>query len=257
MKLYCKFFAMHLKSRMAYKKSFFLTLIGQFLTAFTSFLAMWFLLQRFDTVRSYTISECLLCAGVVLTSFSLAECFFRGFDVFDRYVREAQFDRILLRPMSPMFQVLCQNIEFARLGKLIQGLWMLFYGILAAPVIWSPYKVFVLVIMILSGMLVFAGLFIIYASLCFFTLEGLECINIFIYGAKEYGVYPLDVYGKPLLRFCTLIIPYALFEYYPLLYLLGRISHPLYGLTPLLAPLFLIPCILLWRFGISRYTSAG
>ena len=257
MGLYMKFFAMHLKRRMAYKRSFIFSLIGQFLVSFTSFVAMVFLFDRFETVKNYSIGECMLCAGVITMTFSLAECFFRGFDTFPNLVKGGGFDRVLLRPMRPMFLVLCENIEFARLGKLIQGVIMLAIGIAVSPVHWTPGKAGVLALMVAGGTAVFAGLFIIYAGACFFTLEGLEFINILTYGAKEYGVYPFDVYGKGLLRFCTMIIPYALFQYYPLCFLLGRTDNLLWALAPLADFAFLIPCTLFWRYGVSKYTSAG
>ena len=257
MKLYFKFFAMHLKSRMDYKKSFFFSIVGQFLTSFTAFLSIWFLLDRFESVRGYTISECALCFGIVLASFSLAECFFRGFDTFSGVVRNAHFDRMLLRPRSLVFQVLCQNIEFSRIGKLLQAALMLAYGIAISPVPWTPYRILVLILMILSGSAVFASLFILYAALCFFTLEGLEFMNVFTDGAREFGAYPLDVYGKQLLRLCTFAIPYALFQYYPLQYLLNRAVSPFYGLLPLLAPLFALPCYAVWRTGVRKYKSSG
>ena len=131
MRLYLKFFAMHLKSRMAYKRSFFFSIVGQFMTAFTAFLALSFLFQRFGTVRGYTYGETLLCASVTLTSFALAESLFRGFDRFPAiFIRNAEFDRILVRPRGLIFQVLCQEIEFSRLGKLLQSLLMLGVGAL-------------------------------------------------------------------------------------------------------------------------------
>ena len=257
MKLYLKFVAMHLKRSMAYRKSFFFSLLGQFLTAFAEFLGLVFLLDRFETVGGYSLGECLLCGGVMLTAFSLAECFFRGFDKFPDLVRSAQLDRLLVRPRSLMFQVLCDQIHFARLGKLAQGVVMLAWGIARTRIEWNALRLLTLALMLLGGTVVFAGLFILYAALCFFTLEGLECMNVFTYGAREYGVYPFDVFGKGVLKFATFVIPYALFQYYPLLYLLGRLSQPAYGLLPLLTPLFLIPCALLWRLGVRRYKSAG
>ena len=257
MKLYLKFFAMHLKRTMAYRRSFIFSFIGQFLVSFTSFLAIAFLMDRFRSVQGYTFGECMLCTGIITMTFSLAECFFRGFDRFPVLVKGGGFDRILLRPMRPMFLVLCENIEFARLGKLIQGVIMLIIGIVLSPVSWTLAKVCVLLFMIAGGTAVFAGLFIVYAGACFFTLEGLEFLNILTYGAREYGAYPLDVYGQGLLRFCTFVIPYALFQYYPLCWLLGHTENILYALAPLADFLFLIPCTLFWRYGISRYTSSG
>ena len=257
MRLYLKFVAMHLKRSMAYKQSFFMSTLGQFLISFSAFLSMWFLLSRFGTVGGYTLGECMLCAGVTLSGFSLAECFFRGFDRFSGIVKSAGFDRVMLRPRGLMLQVLCDDIEFARLGKLIQGVGMLIWGIAIAPVTWTAGRVALLFVMILGGTVIFSGLFILCAALCFFTLEGLEFINIFTDGMREYGVYPLDVYGGGILKFCTFVIPYALFQYYPLMALLGRTEHRLLGLMPLLTPLFLLPCAALWQIGVRRYKSAG
>ena len=129
MRLYFHYLSMHLKTCMAHKKSFFLYALGQFLTSFTEFLALWFLLDRFKTVGGYTIGECALCFGVMVMSFSLMECFFRGFDHFAALVRSADFDRLLVRPRGLVFQVLCHKVDFGRLGKLVQSAIALGVGI--------------------------------------------------------------------------------------------------------------------------------
>ena len=108
-----------------------------------------------------------------------------------------------------------------------------------------------------GGTAVFIGLFLIYAALSFFTLEGLEFMNCLTDGAREFAAYPLDVYGKDVLKFCTCVVPYALFQYYPLTVLLGRSDRALYACMPLLSIAFLAPCLLLWRVGVHRYKSAG
>ena len=57
--------------------------------------------------------------------------------------------------------------------------------------------------------------------------------------------------------FCTLIVPYALIQYYPLLYLLGRTTSLWNMVMPLFAVIFLIPCYALWRVGVRHYKSSG
>ena len=256
MKLYFKFFAMHLKSRMAYKKSFFFAAAGQFLTSFTSFLALYFLLDRFQSVQGYTLGECLLSASIMWIAFPIAEWFFAGFDNFPTIVRTAQFDRVLVRPRGLIFQVLCQQVEFARIGKLAQGVVTLGIALAAADVQWTGLRCLCLLLMIIGGVCVFSSLFLLEAALSFFTLEGLEFMNCFTYGAREHFAYPLSVYGEGMLRFGTFIIPYALFSYYPLQYLLGRAAAG-YAFLPLIAPLFALPCYAVWRMGVRRYKSAG
>lgn len=256
MRLYMKFLAMHLKSRMAYRKSFVLYLFGQFFSAFSSFAVLYFLLDRFGEVKGYTLSDCLLCASVMWMAFSLAECFFRGFDRFPGIIRRAEFDRILVRPRGLIFQVLCQEVEFQRLGKLLQAALMLGVGVTLSEVAWTPLRCICVVLMVLGGAAVFSALYLMYAGISFFTLEGLEFMNCFTDGGKEHGSYPLDIYGEGLLKFCTYIIPYALFQYYPLQYLLGR-GPEWYALLPLAAPLFFLPCYAVWRLGVRKYKSAG
>ncbi len=72
------------------------------------------------------------------------------------------------------------------------------------------------------GMFLFIGLFMLEASLCFFTIEDTSLMNALTYGAKEHSKYPIDIYGKGVMRFCTYIIPYTLIQYYPLQVLLGK-----------------------------------
>jgi len=256
MKLYFKFFAMHLKSRMAYKKSFFLSIVGQFISTFTAFLTVYFLLDRFQSIKGYTLDECLLSASIMWISFPVAEWFFRAFDRFPNMIRTASFDRVLLRPRSLIFQVMCQEVEFSRIGRLIQGVVTLGIGMAQSGVQWTGMRCLCLGLMILGGVCVFCSLFLIYAALSFFTLEGLEFMNCFTDGARQHFAYPLDIYGEGMLKFGTYIIPYALFQYYPLQYLLGRAGAG-YVLLPLLAPLFFIPAYALWRLGVRKYKSAG
>mgnify|MGYP000366034134 FL=1 len=257
MKLYLKFVAMQLKCQMQYKTSFVMTALGQFLTSFTAFLSVLFLFNRFHSVQDYSFSEVLICFSVMLTSFSLTECFVRGFDIFPRLIRSGNLDRILVRPRSEIFQVLTSTIEFSRIGRLLQAIAVLVYAVPTSGVVWTADKVLAVILMLLGGVAVFSALFILYAGFSFFTIEGLEFMNIFTDGSREFGMYPLSVYGEGVLKFYTYCIPIALFQYYPFLYLVGRSDDVRLIFLPLLGFLFLIPCYAFFRFGLRRYKSTG
>ncbi|MDQ7096463.1 ABC-2 family transporter protein [Desulfosporosinus sp. PR] len=257
MSLYLKFFSMHMKSQMQYKVSFFLTALGQFLVSFTALLGVYFMFSRFNEVDGFSFQQVLLCFAVVLMAYSLAECFGRGFDVFSQMIGNGEFDRVLVRPRQEVFQVLASKMEFTRIGRLLQAVAVFCYAIPTSGVMWTWDKILTLFLMIICGSLVFFGLFLIYAAFSFFTIEGLEFMNVFTDGGREFGRYPFSVYGKDVLRFLTYIIPLALFQYYPLLYLLDIEKSALYMIAPLLGTLFLIPSYAFWRFGLSRYKSTG
>lgn len=242
---------------MQYKKSFLMTALGQFLASFNVFIGIHFMFLRFHSLAGYSYSEVLLCFSIVLMEYSLGECVARGFDTFPSLVRKGSFDRFMTRPRSEILQVLGSSFELTRIGRIIQAAIVFVYGTVHSGISWNWSRVLTVILMLIGGTGIFCGIFLIYAALCFFTLDGLEFINILTDGAREYGKYPVDVYGKRMLRFCTFVIPYSLVQYYPLTYLTGRNDNLFYAFIPLAALLFLVPCFWLWKFGVRKYKSSG
>ena len=257
LRLYGHYVSVNVRSAMQYKASMLLMIMGQLLISTSTFFGIHFMFMRFHSVGGYTYSEVLLCFSIVLMQFSLAEMFARGFDLFAGIVRRGEFDRVLVRPRSAMLQVLGAKFEVSRVGRLLQAAIIFAYVLLTCEVSWTPGRILCLLLMLAGGVLLFGGLFLVHASVCFFTLEGLEFMNVFTDGGREYGKYPLDVYGEGIMRFSTYVIPYALIQYYPLQYLLGRSDNPLYALCPLGVAGFLAAAYLFWRFGVRHYTSSG
>jgi len=248
---------MHIKSLMQYKTSFLLVVAGQFLVAFSSFLGISFMFSRFSAVEGFTYEQVLLCYSVVLITFAFAEMFGSGFNTFPRMLGNGEFDRVLVRPGSVIFHVLASKMDFARIGLMLQAVVVSCYAIPKSGVLWTWDKAVTLCLMIVCGSLISLGLLLAYSAFSFFTVEGLEFMNILTYGGREFGRYPFSVYGKGVLRFLTFAVPLALYQYYPLLYLLGREQSALYMLTPFTGLLFLLPCYAFFRFGLRRYKSTG
>ena len=257
LKLYVKYASVCAQSVMQYKASFLLMILGRFLVAFGEFAAVRFLFSGITQIRGYTYGDILLCFSLIQMSFSLAELFGNGFKTFSGMVRRGEFDRILLRPRGLLLQVTGSRFEVGRMGPLLTALLTLALGIKNSNVRWDPLRVWTAAAMLVGGTLLFVALFILEASLCFFSIEDTSLVNVLTYGAKFHGKYPMDIYGKGVLRFGTWVIPYALIQYYPLQFLLGKTENRLFSLCPAGVLLFLLLCCLLWRFGVKRYQSCG
>ncbi len=255
--LYLNYIMINLKSQMQYRLSFFLTTTGQFITAFTTFFGLYFIFAKVNAVDSFTYQQVIICFAVVMTAFSLGELFGGGLAVFPRLLGNGEFDRALVRPRNILIQILLPNMDFTRIGLLIQAVIVLCYAIPISGIVWTLDKILTLCLMIICGGALFFGLFLLKAACSFFTVESLDFLNIFTYGARQFGRYPFSVYGNCVLKFLTFVIPVALFQYYPLLYLVDREQNILYMFLPVISLLFLIPCFLFYRFGLSRYKSIG
>jgi len=257
MSLYFKYFAIHLKSQMQYKISFVFLTIGNFCMQFSTFLGVYFMFNLFSEVDGFTHAQVLLCFAVVIMAFSFAEMLAGGFYRFSHMLGNGEFDRVLTRPRGTIFQVISTNVQFVRFGATLQAVIVLFWAIPNSGVIWSWDKILTLCLMIVSGSLIFFTLFVIQSTFAFFATEGLDFMNVLTYGGRDHGRFPFSIYGKEVLKFLTFVIPLALFQYYPLLYLLGKEESILFALTPLIGTLFIIPGYLFFRFGLKRYVSTG
>ena len=129
--------------------------------------------------------------------------------------------------------------------------------ILCCGVTWTGKKIFVFVMMVACGSVLFFCLFLLVAAVSFFTIQNLNFLDIFTYGMRDFGKYPFSVYGDAVLKVLTFGIPLALVQYYPLLYLLEREEGIWYMISPLLSLLFMVPSCWFYRFGLKNYKSSG
>ncbi|NLO82065.1 MAG: hypothetical protein GX094_03270 [Clostridiales bacterium] len=259
MKLYFKYMSILLKAQMQYRFSFWLLSFGQLFLPLSVFAGVYFLFERFGNIKGWNFFEVALCFGVINMAFSITECFVRGFDLFSNLVVSGDFDRILLRPRSTFIQVLGSQFEFTRVGRLLQSIMVLVWAATNLSIKWTLFKVITLILMVISGIFIFTGIFILAATLCFWTIQGLEVANIFTYGGKEMAQYPLSIYKKWIARFFTFIIPFGCVNYLPLMYILDKAhqNEYLYMLTPLMGIVFIVPCLVIWEIGVKRYRSTG
>lgn len=255
--LYRRYASICVAGAMQYKMSFFLMIFARCLASFGEFLAIRFLFSDLKAIGEYSYGEVLLCFSVIQMSFTLSELFGNGFKVFDGMIKNGEFDRMLLRPVSPILQVVGSRFEIGRTGPLVTAVITLALGIRSCTVVWNLPRICTLLLMIAGGTFLFIGLFLLGASFCFFTIEDASIINVLTYGAKTHGKYPIDIYGTGIMRFCTYIIPYTLIQYYPLQYLLGRSDNGMLACYPFGIVVFWLFCYGIWCLGVRNYKSCG
>lgn len=176
MKLYFEFLSIHIKKAMQYKASFLLSALAQLFIPLTCFWGVQFMFMRFKQVDGFTYTEVSLCYAIVLLSFSLAELFFRGFDTFNRMIGDGEFDRVLVRPRNEVFLVLCSRMDLERFGKGIMAIFLLIWALQNCPIDWCAARVMTLIFMILGGIVLFAGVYLIDQAESARVLDAVEAL---------------------------------------------------------------------------------
>ena len=209
LRLYRRYIGVSIRSQMQYRTSFLMTALGLLIVTTGEFFAIWAMFDRFGSLRGWRLAEVAMFYGLITVGFALAGAIGRGFDVFPSMVKSGDFDRLLLRPRSTAFQVAAGNLPLHRAGRLLNGAIVLLCAVTALDVVWTPARIALLGFAIIGGMCLFCGLFVLQATLAFWTTETLEIMNTVTYGGTETGQYPLSIYAPWFRKFFTFVVPLA------------------------------------------------
>ena len=261
-RLYVRYVALSFRAQMQYRASFLMLAGGQCLITAMEFLGIWALFDRFGTLEQWSLAEVAFFYGIVHVAFAVADAASRGFDVFGAMVRTGEFDRLLLRPRSTLLQLAGRELTLRRVGRLTQGLAILLWAAWALELQWTAPKVALVLFAVAGGVCLFTGLFILQATLAFWTVETLEIVNTVTYGGVETAQFPLTIYRPWFRRFFTFVVPLACVNYFPALAVLGKpdpLGTPaaLHWLAPTVGVLFLAVTCRIWQFGVRHYHSTG
>lgn len=261
--LYFRLIGARIRSQMQYRTSFLIDMLSLALLTWVEFLVTVVLLLRFGTLGGWTLTELAMLYGFSAIAFSLNEMIGRGFDSpFESMIQSGSFDTVLTRPLNAFFQILSSEFQLRRLGRTLQGITVLGYAFLQLPIHWSADKILLVPLTIVSGMVIFIGLGIIGATMCFWTVKTPEVINIFTSGGYMISGYPQHIFSRWIRSVFLFIVPVTFASYPAGLYLLDR-SDPnglpaaIAWLAPLVAALFFTLAYAFWRVGVSKYTSTG
>ncbi|MFQ6145503.1 ABC transporter permease [Streptomyces seoulensis] len=253
---------MWIRSTMAYRTSFALTTLGNFVASALDFVAILLMFSRVDALGGYRLPEVAFLYGLSTLSFGLADLAIGSMDRLGRRVRDGTLDTLLVRPAPVLAQVAADRFALRRLGRVTQGLLVTGYALAGLDLHWTPLKLLLMPVMALSGGGIFCAVFVAGAAFQFAAQDASEVQNAFTYGGTTLLQYPPTVFATELVRGVTYVLPLAFVNWLPAAYVLGR-PYPLGlpGWTAFASPLVAVVCCALagvaWRAGLRSYRSTG
>ena len=257
MKLFLHYIIMHIKVYLEYKLNFFLTMIAQMLIMLVDLFAVYTLFDKFELLEEFNINYLFMIFSINWLGYSLAETFARGFDEFKKLMKKGSFDILLIRPRNVFLQMLGSDIAFHKIGRVIVSTYLLVRSSINLIPVITIDKILLIIIMVLGDAIIITSLFLIGAFFAFFTVEGLEFINIFTNGSKQVCEYPMSIYHKAIGIIFTFVIPIALCNYYPIDYLIGNSNSITLFLLPFASLILLSISIIVFNLGLRKYASTG
>lgn len=251
-----------IQSRMEYRGSFImyiLTIMG-FYSAQIG--VLWVMVNKFNKIGTWNAGEVAFLYSLLVIATGVVSALFSGFLEFSDFVRQGTFDRVLLRPLSPLFSILAMRFEPGGLANIVLGVVAFVTADRLVHIQWSPEAILMLVLVLSGGVMIMGAIRIIIAATAFYTISNEGMQHLFVFSSREFLLYPVDIYNRPVRFALTFLFPLAFINFYPAHYFLNKsadsLFHPafVYFTFPV-GLLCMILAIVFWRRAVVRYASTG
>ena len=122
-KLYLSFFVASLKELLIYRIDCLTGIISQIVTQAVEVIFIWITFQNTDNLAGWNFKQVLLLYGTTLISNGILDlCFDALYDIGPKYIRDGEFDKILLRPVHPLISIIGNSKAFTAIGYFGLGL---------------------------------------------------------------------------------------------------------------------------------------
>lgn len=252
---------MLMKSALQYRASLAMQVFAQFIMTGGELLAVTVLLTRFHAIGHWGQAEILFFFGIMQATFAMTEGFGRGITAFAGFVQRGEFDALLLRPRGLLTQVLVSQLDPRRLGSFLVGVIAMAVAASQLHIAFTPWKILLLAEVVIGSMMLMLGLFLIEATVAFFSVKSIEAVNVLTYGGRSACQYPVDIYPTPLRLLFTYVAPFGLCMHLPVSAVLGQpiMDAPAWAVwfAPLAGAAFFALMVKVWYVGVRYYRSTG
>jgi ABC-2 type transport system permease protein len=256
--LLSSYFSQYAKVRVSYRGDFFISLATSIAATIFSLGFVVILFERAPRLKGWRFEEVLFLYGFSLIPYGMFNVLSLNlYDFGNNYIMEGKFDRVLLRPISSLFQVLFEVFRIESLQEIITGSVVVWYAASRLHIHWSALDFIMMATWAVSGGVIYVSVFL-FLSTFSFWFEDRIGIHPPFWNLIAFGRYPLSIYSGFIQFTLSWIIPFGFASFYPSAWMLGRTDFARYTpLAPLVAAVCLTLAILSWNFGSRRYTSTG
>jgi ABC-2 type transport system permease protein len=253
-----EYFSQYAKVRVSYRGDFFVSIATSFAATIFSLGFLVVLFQQAKDLKGWRFEEVVFLWGFTQIPYGLFNVISLNlYDFGNNYIIEGKFDRVLLRPVSSLFQVLFEAFRIESFQEVATGAACMWWATRQLHLAWTPMKFAMLFFFGICAAVIYVSIFLILSTVSFWFEDRIG-VHPPVWNIIAFGRYPLSIYSGAVQFFLCWIIPFGLASFYPSVRMLGRAVNPEYiRFVPVVAAVFLTLAISLWDFGTRHYSSTG
>lgn len=257
-KLYKQFLKQYIKSLLEYRADFVLGLIGFVLVQFVGVVVIKLIFNSIPKLSGWSYYEVLFIYGLAQIPRGIDHVFTDNLWILSgRIIVEGKFDRYLVRPLNPLFQLIAERFQPDGFGEILIGVMLLVTACIKLNISFTLFQLLLLLSTILFASLIYTAIKLAVASIAFW-IKFAQSYLFMTYQLSSFTKYPINIYPKAIRLLLTFIIPFAFTGYFPGAYFLGRENiWSGIALTYLVGIVGICVSYFIWTLGMKQYESSG
>lgn len=257
-RIFTAYFAQFVKMRLAYRMDFFVDTLAVSFSMVIQLAVLSTLFSKVEALEGWSFEQVLFIYAFSLLPlglFNLVSVNLYRFS--DQYIIQGKFDRVLLRPVGTLAQVIFESFNVSGLNEILLGIVVMAYTGMKLGLDFGVQDILTLAILAPSASLVYMGVFLAITSVSFWHEDRMGLAPP-VYNIIRFSRYPITIYSLPIRIFLTFILPFAWVAFYPATWFLGSEEFgQLALLTPLVGLVVFGGSVLIWQRGVKNYASTG
>ncbi|CAM4432827.1 ABC transporter permease [Paenibacillus tarimensis] len=245
-----------LQKMMVYRFDFIASLLVSILVSGIGPYVQYLYFTRSNGYPGWTLNEMFLFQGLLLLWLGLRDLLFgdiRGYVI--KFIRSGDFDKLLIKPYSPVGVILVSGFSLSGIGPCSAGMVVLLvaWSQLNLTLCWET--VVLLIVMFISGLLLYLAIIIMFSAITIMLVQ-MNGIGLIIDRLLGFADYPVDIFPKAVQTVLLTALPFAVWTFYPTQILLGRSDIGMWvaSASSLIVLWISLQC---WKRCLHHYTSAG
>lgn len=256
-KVYLKMILAQMKAEMQYKVDFFIGVFSTIALQAASIGLIWVIFQNIQQLQGYSFEHIILIYGTATLARSINHMFFDNLWVLpDDYVRSGEFDRLLTKPLNPLFYLIAERWQRDGVGNLLTGIAVVSYAVQKMHFSFTFWSLALYIVFVICGGLVYGAVNLITSSFSFRFVKVFALITV-IFNFNEFSKYPISIYNQALKITLTWLIPFAFTSFYPVEALVNGFTRPETYLIVPFSLFFVWASYIIWRWNLGAYSSTG
>jgi ABC-2 type transport system permease protein len=260
--VYAQYWRINFLTMLEYRANFLMW--GAFTIVYhaTAIAALWVTLHQFPSMNGWDFRQMAFLYALWMLGHAVHNTLFISVGEMPVMIREGRFDRYLVRPLDPLYQLVTTPQQVWP-DELILAI--AFFAIVtpfAGVRVDAAFLAYVPLVA-LGGALIDFGIQLAIATAAFWFVRVDTLRWVVMSLEQDFTRYPISIYTRAVRFFLAFVFPFAFMNYFPATYLLHKTDGALHLapavglLTPVVGAAWCLLAYGFWRLGLNRYQGTG